>query len=79
MHLRAVWTPCCRQIDQLSETSLEWSQWVEGISQVWDLIKALWSRLEICAGEETVETHKVTMAVALGFDYLIIYVYIFSV
>jgi len=51
-----------RQMDQLSETSLEWSQWVEGTSQVWDLMVALWGRLEDCTGEETVETHKITMA-----------------
>ena len=62
MHLRAVWTPCCRQIDQLSETSLEWSQWVEGTSQVWDLMTALWGRLENYTGEETVKTHKIIMA-----------------
>jgi len=46
------------QMDQLSETSLEWSQWVE----VWDLMVALCGRLEDCTGEEMVETNKFTMA-----------------
>jgi nuclear pore complex protein Nup98-Nup96 len=51
-----------RQVDELNETSLEWSQWVEYTNQVWDLMLALWGRLDDCTGEETVETHKITMA-----------------
>ena len=51
-----------RQMDQFSGTILEWSQWVEGTCQVWNLMKALWGRLENCTGEETVETHKIIMA-----------------
>ena len=41
---------------------MEWSQWVEGTSQVWDLMTALWGRLENYTGEETVKTHKIIMA-----------------
>ena len=41
---------------------MEWSQWVEGTSQVWDLMTALWGRLENYTGEETVKTHKIFMA-----------------
>ena len=47
------------QLDQLSETTLDWSQWVEGIShsQAWDLMVVVWGRLE-----ETIEKHKISMA-----------------
>lgn len=35
---------------------------MEGTSQVWDLMTALWGRLENYTGEETVKTHKIFMA-----------------
>jgi len=51
-----------KQVDSLSEASLEWSEWVEGTKEVWSLMVALWGRLDDCTGEETIETHKITMA-----------------
>jgi len=53
-----------RQRGSLGEASLSWSNWVEGTAAAWQLMVALWGRLEAehVTGEETVETHKVTMA-----------------
>ena len=48
-------------MDQLTETTLEWNQWIDGTSQVWDLRVAFLGRLDDCSGEETVQTHKITM------------------
>ena len=60
LHAHAI--EAARQLDQLNEASLEWSTWVEGVGQVWELMTALWGRLDDCSGEETLETHLITMA-----------------
>ena len=53
-----------RQRAELGEGSLEWAAWVEGTAATWQLMVALWGRLEAAGGtgEETVETHRVTVA-----------------
>ena len=50
-----------RQRSSLGEASLSWSNWVEGTAAAWQLMVALWGRLDAegITGEETVETHKV--------------------
>ena len=52
-----------RQRGCLGEASLSWSNWVEGTAAAWQLMVALWGRLdaEQVTGEETVETHKVCL------------------
>ena len=52
-----------RQRGSLGEASLSWSNWVEGTAAAWQLMVALWGRLEAeqVTGEETVETHKVCL------------------
>ena len=53
-----------RQRAELAEASLDWAGWVEAVDSSWQLVVALWGRLEEAGvtGEETVETHGVTVA-----------------
>ena len=57
-----------RQRGSLGEASLSWSSWVEGTAAAWQLMVALWGRIEAegVTGEETLETHKVNMLYLSG-------------
>ena len=49
------------QLDALSEASLEWARWTEMVHQTWSLMGALWGRVDHLTGEETVESHDISM------------------
>ena len=54
-------TEAAKQLNNLTEASLEWNNWVNMFSQVWSLMVALWGRVEEVTGEEEFETHDITM------------------